>query len=807
MRTTARRALARGIGITSVCAVSGFLAVPAAYASASHPASTQTAPVSQQVISSSLDWGVKSSFHDYLLSPDVRGGWVTSESVSEDEGVFSWTEATGEAYADEGYGLIYFTGGVHYTGLYGHFAEGQPAIDIVLENPVVEFSTEGELTTGILWADVESLTLQQESVGGAEIPFAELTFPEGISFEEEAVSVVAEAALTSQGAEAFGGYYEEGEVLDPVSLSADLEPRPAQASGETSESVQPAESGDNPDDGLVDNTDDDEQQEPSQGPGEDEAADEETAPDERTGNSENTEPGSTEPENTGPQKSEPESTDPDDTEPSTSEETSKDASEDSAPAEDTTSDDAERDEAAQDKTPVAQDPAGNTLPPAAPSQDDLTEDTKGKINAPNSAELGQRVVVEVGKEFAGEEIAAIMFSDPTPLGTLQVSPAGTVTVTIPNDPSLPGEHRLASYNTDGEVIGWSPTTVLDSAARSAERLTPFVSPLSSSAVNSTSAAGSSSAAGSGQSGTASTAGGSSTGSAAPATSPSANSPARSSVARSVTPASPLDDVQNAEDTSAGGENDEGAEGVAPGAQEVCDTSAVSNATLGWGLRESFRSYIQGGIANGDWSLNGIEYGGGQFVWSGGSGEFDPNAGTGSVSFSGNVHFTGHDGVLDMTLADPTIQVNGADSAVMIANVVSSDMDGNRIDMPGVTFAEISGPVSASGDSVDISGAQVNLTADGAEAFAGFYEPGEPLDPLDLSVSLSGECGTAPGGGSEGPVAGGPGGPGESGPGDNLALTGGNISVVGAASALLLGIGAVFMALRRKQAGMSTQNNS
>lgn len=70
---------------------------------------------------------------------------------------------------------------------------------------------------------------------------------------------------------------------------------------------------------------------------------------------------------------------------------------------------------------------------------------------------GQVITVQVGTgdEFAGEWVAAWLFSEPTLLGGdwVQVGADGTIAVTIPADATV-GDHRLAAFDAAGELIGW-----------------------------------------------------------------------------------------------------------------------------------------------------------------------------------------------------------------------------------------------------------------------------------------------------------------------------------------------------------------
>lgn len=192
--------------------------------------------------------------------------------------------------------------------------------------------------------------------------------------------------------------------------------------------------------------------------------------------------------------------------------------------------------------------------------------------------------------------------------------------------------------------------------------------------------------------------------------------------------------------------------VAAAQDETCVARSVSAATLSWGVKSSFRTYISGGIANGGWTLSGVGYNAGSFTWSGGSGSFNPDLNMGVVSYPGSVSFSGHDGVLNMTLSQVRIQVNSSSSAALIANVTSSDMSGVASTHNGIAFATISLAGASNGDSsYSVSGASTTLTAAGAQAFAGFYEAGAALDPVSFIFPLGGEttCTSATGAGVNG----------------------------------------------------------
>ena len=174
-------------------------------------------------------------------------------------------------------------------------------------------------------------------------------------------------------------------------------------------------------------------------------------------------------------------------------------------------------------------------------------------------------------------------------------------------------------------------------------------------------------------------------------------------------------------------------------REVQDQDAsdgtIKSANLGWGLRDSFRNYVRGGIANGSWELNGTSYSSDAFNWSNGTGTF--KGGKGSISFSGSVRFTGHHGILDTTIANPRLEING-NSGTLYATINSNDLSGKATNYGEVALlkVDLSG-LQSSSDAVSVNGAATTLTAEGAKAFAGFYDAGKDMAPLSFSAAING----------------------------------------------------------------------
>ena len=170
-------------------------------------------------------------------------------------------------------------------------------------------------------------------------------------------------------------------------------------------------------------------------------------------------------------------------------------------------------------------------------------------------------------------------------------------------------------------------------------------------------------------------------------------------------------------------------------EQGASDGTIKSANLGWGVRDSFRNYVRGGIANGSWELNDTSYSSDAFNWSNGTGTF--KGGKGSISFSGSVRFTGHHGILDTTIANPRLEING-NSGTLYATMTSNDPSGKATNYGEVALlkVDLSG-LQSSADAVSVNGAATTLTAEGAKAFAGFYDAGKDMAPLSFSAAING----------------------------------------------------------------------
>ncbi|MFB9662401.1 HtaA domain-containing protein [Glycomyces mayteni] len=152
---------------------------------------------------------------------------------------------------------------------------------------------------------------------------------------------------------------------------------------------------------------------------------------------------------------------------------------------------------------------------------------------------------------------------------------------------------------------------------------------------------------------------------------------------------------------------------------------LSGGRLDWGVKESFRSYITGPIAQGEVQTgDGASAADGAYRFHSAAGSYED--GTAVVDYQGWVYFWGHDGELDLTFANPSVEYSGSSGTLYVY------VNGARTDMASLSGASL----RADGGTVAVSDAAATLTANGASAFAGYYEAGQELDPVSFSADVA-----------------------------------------------------------------------
>lgn len=187
----------------------------------------------------------------------------------------------------------------------------------------------------------------------------------------------------------------------------------------------------------------------------------------------------------------------------------------------------------------------------------------------------------------------------------------------------------------------------------------------------------------------------------------------------------------------------------PGSMEC----TLVDGALSWGIKESFRSYISGSIAEGEWVVaDGATYATPVFTFPASDGATDMQANQSVVAFRGSVQFSGHGGLLQTTLANPvlTIADGRAHLALDVASVpMEQAMQGDstmhtaeQVSFVDVDLTDLT--VTQEGEMLTfaLDDAATHITADGFAAF-GSYQAGTAFDAIDITVTAACADASAP----------------------------------------------------------------
>ncbi|MET9547687.1 HtaA domain-containing protein [Streptomyces sp. NPDC006627] len=170
---------------------------------------------------------------------------------------------------------------------------------------------------------------------------------------------------------------------------------------------------------------------------------------------------------------------------------------------------------------------------------------------------------------------------------------------------------------------------------------------------------------------------------------------------------------------------------------------IEDAAVDWGVRRTFREYVTGSIAQGEWKLSGgAEDGGAFFRFPKGGGTYDAKKRYLAADFAGAVRFTGEHG-LDLTLSEVAVEVKDG-KGTLYADVDAGEGgaggdEGVMKKAPLVTFAASEKELRPEDGLVSLTEVPAKLTADGAKAFGGMYKAGADMDPLSLAVALDADA--------------------------------------------------------------------
>jgi hypothetical protein len=163
------------------------------------------------------------------------------------------------------------------------------------------------------------------------------------------------------------------------------------------------------------------------------------------------------------------------------------------------------------------------------------------------------------------------------------------------------------------------------------------------------------------------------------------------------------------------------------------TTSTPRELLGllWGVKETFRTYV----ARSPGSRIAVGHGAGvsvseeyYFAPDAGPGEgVDTFHGTGSLRFTGTVHFVAHYGFLSVRIVDPWVQFLGEDA---ILSVASADVSQGRVRLAHLHPT----PPIRDTDALLWPGIRARLHQDGVDVFGGNYPAGMELDPVRIRVA-------------------------------------------------------------------------
>lgn len=246
-----------------------------------------------------------------------------------------------------------------------------------------------------------------------------------------------------------------------------------------------------------------------------------------------------------------------------------------------------------------------------------------------------------------------------------------------------------------------------------------------------------------------------------------------------------------------------------GAEQPADE--VFDGSLAWGVKESFRRYIESG--GGATLSGGVEKNDNGYDFPYAEGDVDSEAKKLTASFGGAVRFQYKAHGIDMKFSDIKVAADGAKGTLSV-DVTTPQGTNNDVKFATLDLSKAS--YAAKDDVVVLDKVPAAFTAAGAKQFESEdapsgYKEGDAIDPVTVALSV-GEGAELPGGsggtggsadsGSTGggSAALGSGGSVGGGTGDSLASTGSSVptgALLGAAGAIAAaGAGAVFVARRR-----------
>ncbi|MFC9846195.1 HtaA domain-containing protein [Streptomyces sp. NPDC060223] len=167
--------------------------------------SAEKKETSGAIANGAVDWGVRRTFREYVTGDIAQGKWTLSSGAQDGGALFRFPAGEG-TYKKEARSLeAEFDGAVRFTGEQG--------LDLMLSGVRVTV----EDAKGTLYADVAGA-----GFSGKKVALATFTAKEFAPKDDLVELTEVPTKLTAQGARAFGGMYQAGTAMDPLSLAVAL---------------------------------------------------------------------------------------------------------------------------------------------------------------------------------------------------------------------------------------------------------------------------------------------------------------------------------------------------------------------------------------------------------------------------------------------------------------------------------------------------------------------------------------------------------------------------------------------------------
>lgn len=154
------------------------------------------------------------------------------------------------------------------------------------------------------------------------------------------------------------------------------------------------------------------------------------------------------------------------------------------------------------------------------------------------------------------------------------------------------------------------------------------------------------------------------------------------------------------------------------------------ATLEWGLKQSFRAYVEGAGGTIDTGEGVGRAADGAFVFSAAPGDTGVSLGAdgkpqGVARFVGEVRCQAHGGMLKVSLIDPSVEIGPDGGAITVVDPFDR---AQRVEL-----ALLDVGAATPGDDGDIV-VPTRLSKDGWRVLGDHYPPTTPLDPVRLKLA-------------------------------------------------------------------------